>query len=126
MIRRLSLLVATVCMVIATLWPVLGGFDVHSYREAVAWFWLGWSVAFGWFFADAARRFVPDRTWAHGRTVLVAFALMLLGLDTARIRLGYGAGVIPPEASSWAVWAVRLIAGWATVVFVAMFDRDAE
>lgn len=128
MIRRIVLLAATSCMAAATAWPLLHGATAAAYREGIAWFWGGWSIAFGWFFADALRRYLSDRSWAHARTMVVAFSLMLLGIDTVRIRLGYGVGILPPEASSWSVWTVRLIAGWATVWFVALFATgdDAE
>jgi len=43
-----------------------------------------------------------------------------------RIRLGWGVGPLSPDAASWAVWLVRIVAGWTTVWFIAMFSAGEE
>lgn len=126
MIRRVVLTVAVACMAVATAWPLLHGATAGAYREGIAWFWAGWGIAFAWFFGDAIRRYLPDKSWAHARTIAVAGALMLLGLDTVRIQLGWGWGPITPDAASWSVWLVRIVAGWTTVWFIAMFGAGEE
>jgi hypothetical protein len=102
---------AVVCMVMATL-----HYERPDRNEGITWFWGAWSIAFGWWAIDSARRRNP--------VMFLALAAMLMGLDSVRGRLDLFPDLIDPAGNGSSVWFVRILVGWVAVIYIALRSRD--
>ena len=102
---------AVLCMVIATL-----NYQRPDRNEGITWFWGAWTLAFGWWAIDAARR--------RNAVFFLAFAAMLMGLDSIRGRLDLLPNLIDPAGNGSSVWFVRIAMGWVAVIYIATRSRS--
>jgi len=123
--KRILTIAAVACMALMTLWPWLYGANEHSYNDGISWFWTAWALISVRFLIVAFGRWRVLQTWSRYRTMNLAFALILLGVDTARIRTDTFDHVFNGDSSTLGVYLVRLYVGWSFVWFMAYF-RGSE
>jgi hypothetical protein len=102
---------AVVCMVMATL-----HYEQPERNEGITWFWGAWTLAFGWWAIDAARR--------RNAVFFLAFVAMLMGMDSIRGRLDLFPDVIDSAGNGPSVWFVRIAMGWVAVIYIATRSRS--
>jgi hypothetical protein len=123
--KRILTIAAVACMALMTLWPWLYGANEHSYNDGISWFWTAWALISVRFLIVAFGRWRTMQTWSRYRTMNLAFALILLGVDTARIRTDTFDHVFNGDSSTLGVYLVRLYVGWSFVWFMGYF-RGSE
>lgn len=122
--RNICLSLSLVFMLIATLWPLVNGvergFRTFDFAQASASFWAAWVSAFVLFIIVGVRRYIHETSWRNVRTLNLAIALVVLGVDGAMVRLGgheaIGLGGRSEEVLSW---IIRMYVGWSAVAMIA-------
>lgn len=125
MMKRLLTFAGVACMALMTAWPWRYGANAQSYNNGISWFWTAWALISIRFLIIAAGRWQSMHTWARFRTANLAFALILLGADTARIRTDMFDPWLSGDGSTLGVYLIRLYVGWSFVWFMAYF-RGAD